>query len=343
MKNVDRHRELENCTFVKTMLMLIVVAYHSILCWSGNWFLAISVRRSEILAGIANWLNSFHIYGFALVSGYLFYYLRYEKGKYGRYLPFLAQKAKRLLVPYVFVAAVWVIPFSALFFPGQLTSNIYIYILGISPAQLWFLLMLFGVFLLFYPLADFVKERQLLGAAVVLGFYGIGLLAPIPNVFQILRACMYMPVFWLGFKLRQWGSSWARQIPVWVWLLAHILLFAVSRYISSYETIIFKLFQWGMEFLLHMVGALMAFVVLQQIADKVNWQNSKVFAVISKMSMPVYLFHQQVIYVFLYCLNGLLNPYIHGVVNFVGAMAVSLALSALLSKFSVTRFLIGEK
>ena len=121
-----RDLELKNCTFVKTMLMLIVVFYHSILFWSGNWFSAIPAQRLEILAGIASWLNSFHIYGFALVSGYLFYYLRYEKGKYGRYIPFLKQKAKRLLVPYVFAAAVWVIPISAAFFP-ELKSDIYIY------------------------------------------------------------------------------------------------------------------------------------------------------------------------------------------------------------------------
>lgn len=138
MKNIDQKRELDNCTFVKTVLMLIVVAYHSILAWSGSWFTAISVERSEILAGIASWLNSFHIYGFTLVSGYLFYYLRYEKGKYGQFIPFLKQKAKRLLVPYVFVVAVWVIPFSALFFPGQMTSNIYIYIRHITGAAMVF-------------------------------------------------------------------------------------------------------------------------------------------------------------------------------------------------------------
>lgn len=203
--------------------------------------------------------------------------------------------------------------------------------------------MLLGVFLLFWPLSDFVKKHQLLGAAVMIGFYGIGLLAPIPNVFQIFRACMYMPIFWLGFKLRQWGSGWLRRIPAWLWLLAHILLFALTQYISNVDGMIFKLLRLGFEFLLHIVGALMAFAVLQQIADKVNWQNSKVFGFVGKLSMPVYLFHQQVIYVFLYCINGLLNPYVHGVVNFVGAMVVSLALSALLVKFSVTRFLIGEK
>lgn len=205
--------------------------------------------------------------------------------------------------------------------------------------------MLFWVFLLFWPLSDFLKERQLFGVAIMVGFYGLGLVGPmlLPNVFQIFRACMYMPLFWLGFKLRQWGSGWARRIPALIWLLVHILLFVVTQYLSKVDGMIFTLLRLGFEFVLHTVGALMGFVVLQRIADKVNWQNSKMFSFVSKLSMPVYLFHQQVIYVFLYYLNGLLNPYIHSAINFVGAMAVSLALSVLLSKFAVTRFLIGEK
>jgi hypothetical protein len=84
-------------------------------------------------------------------------------------------------------------------------------------------------------------------------------------------------------------------------------------------------------------------LILQKIADRVRWQENRVFTFLSKSSMPVYLLHQQVIYVCLYFLNGKLNPYLHSAVNFAGAMLVSLLLSALLLKFKWTRALIGEK
>ncbi len=29
---------------------------------------------------IAKWFNTFHIYGFTLISGYIFYYIKYEGG-----------------------------------------------------------------------------------------------------------------------------------------------------------------------------------------------------------------------------------------------------------------------
>ena len=39
MRFIDRQKELENCFFVKTVLMVTVVLYHSILYWGaiGLW------------------------------------------------------------------------------------------------------------------------------------------------------------------------------------------------------------------------------------------------------------------------------------------------------------------
>lgn len=59
--------------------------------------------------------------------------------------------------------------------------------------------------------------------------------------------------------------------------------------------------------------------------------------------MPIYLFHQQVIYVCIFLLNGLINPYIHAALNFIVAMIVSLLISIMTMKFKWTKFLIGEK
>lgn len=42
-------------------------------------------------------------------------------------------------------------------------------------------------------------------------------------------------------------------------------------------------------------------------------------------------------------LNGVVNPYLHAVINFVGAMLISSAISWILMRFRATRMLIGEK
>ena len=325
--------------------MLLVVIYHCIVFWTGSWFTKNPVYESKLLSLFASWMNSFHIYGFSLVSGYLFYFLKHEKNKYASLLPFAANKAKRLLLPYVFVSVVWVIPFAVYYFQYDTIEIINKYALGISPNQLWFLLMLFCVFMIFHPLSSFFEKHNIGGVIVVIVIYGIGLVGQmvLPNVFQVFQACTYIPLFWLGFKIRQYGSEGLRRIPILVWLVADVLLFAMTQYLSVFDGIIIKLLNHGLKFVLHIMGALMAFVVLQKIADKVRWKESKVFGFLSKNSMPVYLFHQQVIYIFVTMLNGLINPYLHAGINFVGAMVISLLISAILMKFKWTRMLIGEK
>ena len=127
-----------------------------------------------------------------------------------------------------------------------------------------------------------------------------------------------------------------------VWLVAQVALFALSRYVEQLSEPLFTLLQPALAFALHLLGALMAFFVLQRIAEKCHWQQSCVFTFLSRNSMTVYLLHQQVVFVSIYFLNGLLNPYFHAAVNLVAALAVSLVLSAALRKYRVTRFLVGE-
>lgn len=66
--------ELENSKFVKMILMLLVILGHACAFWSGYWFTENPVIKSNGMNTLYAWLNSFHIYAFALVSGYIFTY-----------------------------------------------------------------------------------------------------------------------------------------------------------------------------------------------------------------------------------------------------------------------------
>lgn len=340
-----KKRELENCNFVRTVLMLIIVLYHSILFFGGNWFTKDAVFTSKTLSFAASWLNSFHIYGFTLVSGYVFYFLKYEAGKYQKYIPFLKNKAKRLLIPYCFVVLVWVLPIQFSFLKYDIITIIKNFILAISPNQLWFLWMLFGVFAFFWPISNIVKTKRVLGFFVIFALFGIGTVARfiLPDVFQILNALTYLPFFYFGFKIRQNSFKFIYKIPVLVWVLAHIMLFIAMKYLYSFDTALFKILNIGVAFAVRSVGAVASFVILQKFANFANWQQNKLFSVLQKNSMTIYLFHQQIIYFVIICFNGVLNPFVHSIVNFVTAIILSLLIAKLLSKFKITRFLIGEK
>lgn len=95
--------------------------------------------------------------------------------------------------------------------------------------------------------------------------------------------------------------------------------------------------------MLHIVGSIMMWTVLQILASYIHWQDSKVFKALSSRSMTMYLFHQQIIYFTIAALNGVVNPWINAGVNFIAAIAVAFVISAFLMRWKITRILIGEK
>ena len=342
-KFVDVKNELENTTFAKTVLMLLVVFYHCIVFWRGDWFMGDPVISSKFLAVLSDWLNSFNIYAFALISGYLFYFNKYEQGKYRKFLPFTVTKAKRLLIPYAFVAAVWVIPIQYFFFRYDFETIVKNFVFAMNPNQLWFLWMLFGVSIVFWLLSDFLVKHEILGTVTMLGIFGIGLVCGmrLPNVFMIWRVCTYLPLFWCGVKIRQHGSGFLRKIPSLLYLPVQAALFFLTRWLTENDPSPFNILYHGFTFALHICGAVSVFVILQDIADKINWKKNKIFVFLAKLSMPIYLIHQQIIYFFIVCLNGVIHPFLHVGVNFICVLSISVIVSALLMKWKITRFLIG--
>lgn len=337
--------DLNNCKFVKSILMLLVILGHSVSFWTGGWFSGggSPAYESDFLSVLAEWLGSFHIYAFALTSGYIYYYAKIERGGYEQFGSFIINKTKRLIVPYIFVAAVWVMPLSNVFNHYSIHEILKSYVLGLSPAQLWFLLMIFDVFVIAWVLTN-IMTRNWIGILISVVLYGVGIIGgiAIPNVIRVLTACQYFIFFFVGFKLRQNSFDKLKRIPWYLYIMLYSLLFCLMKYFSNIGYI-----KYLMEFLTHMTGAIMAFVVLQKLASSKNQSvksiNDYITKHISKYSMSMYLFHQQIIYFTIYWLNGKVNPYIHAGINFVVALVGSFLISSILMTWKVTRFLIGEK
>lgn len=338
---------LKNTGFVKTILMLLVMLDHACAFWTGNWFQGEPANPSEFLGAVSDWLGSFLVFSFALVSGYLFAY-KVRKGDYASYIPFLQNKAKRLLIPYLCTMLVWVVPVSQYFFHWDIGYLFRKYILCIDPSQLWFLWMLFGVFALVWPLRQVFLNKPKIGWVMAMGFFCLGVAGKkvLPNIFCIWTACEYVPFFFLGMRIRcreEDGQSAPVKPETWyIWVIPDVLLFAAVRYLDRKSGMLWTAASVGMTFLLHAVGAIMAFTVLHAIAKRIPWQKSKSFRALLSYSMPMYLFHQQIIYFTLLWLNGKLSPWLHAGVNFLMAAVVSLIISALLMRWKVTRTLIGE-
>lgn len=336
--------ELDNCTFAKTVLMLAVVIGHCFDFWTGSWFTANPAMEAPALGVIADYCNSFHIFAFAMISGYIYSFIKWEKGGYNDFGKFLSNKAKRLIIPYFFAAIVWIIPITNLYYNWSLRDNIVRFVLCTNPAQLWFLWMLFDVFIMAWLLSDVLKNDI---AAIAVSFisFGIGFVGnrTFPNIFCIWTGFLYFPFFILGMKLREHKRGLIRIIPWWGYTIIHIILFAVCEYLNTMDGTILMLATKGIELVMHVAGALSAFFILQKMADGFDWKNSKFIQFFMQRSMPIYLFHQQVIYIIIYWLNGRVNPYINSMANILASFAVSIIISSILIRFKATRFLVGEK
>ena len=335
---------LKNCNFIKTILMLMVLVYHCAVFWTGRWFTCNPCIESSVLGHLATWLDSIHVYGFALVSGYIFYHLRYETNRYDAFLPFIIKKAKRLIIPYFFVLFVWVVPLQVALKGGySLQDCVKDFILGFSPNQLWFLLMLFWEFVIFYCLGNVLNKLGFTSYIIIVALYFIGLFGSniIPNYFQIWRALTMAPIFGLGFMLRK-QKYVIPSIPGVMWLVLQIGSYIFlswlegSMALPGYIGRIVLLLKQGL-------GAFFIFNFLQVLANYVNWENSLIFLQFKRKSMPIYLVHQQLIYIPIILLNGIVHPLVHFTVNCVFSLLTSFVLSSVLLRWASTRMLIGEK
>lgn len=255
-------RQLKNIDFIKVILMLLVVVGHATYLWTPDgWFNQPPKQDSQGLSWIAEWLGSFHIYAFALVSGYLFAYVKYEKNGYSKFIPFLKNKFKRLLLPYIIGCLAWVIPWYIYFYEESSMSNILRkFVLGQSPQQLWFLPMLFNVFLIAFVFSN-IKSGKI-GLGIAFALYGLGIVGSrfCGNYFQIWTACQYYLLFYIGVLIRKKRQKLFLKIPSLVLLTFEIVLFALYEFIRVKSGVAFKMTTSLLLVCLHVYGAMCAFV-----------------------------------------------------------------------------------
>ena len=340
--------ELSNCSFAKTVMMLIIILYHSILDInsslngaSGNDYAVVSCFNS--------WLATFHNYTFVLISGYIFYFIKYENDRYKQFIPFVKKKFNRLIIPYFFILIVWAIPFYFILFSSSFNLKGFIvsYILGTTPSQLWFLLMLFWTFVFFFKLSDFVKNNTKVGIIIVILLHCVGVVAThfVPNVFRIFDGLGFLIFFYIGFLIRQYNLLHKINTPIIGGLVvADVIMFVIYKKLDGSDSMMIKLFNiLGVQLALNIIGCILAFVVLQRLAALVNFENNKVYKYCEKRSMGIYLLHQQIVHICWVVLSGKLNAYIIIPITFITSLILSAVIFDLLCKFKTTRFLVGEK
>ncbi len=329
---------------VKFFLMILVVLYHSMLCSAGwDWAPQDAYKTSVVLNYIAKYLNYVHIYAFTFVSGYVFSFLYFETNRYVDFKTVIHKKVRRLIIPYISTVALWVIPFYCVFWKPDIKQIVEKYVLGISPSQLWFLLMLFWQFVFFQYFASKIfsntKTTGVGGVLFILCWYAGAFLEKmgVPNIYQLLTAMKYFLYFYLGMLFRK--RDFLERIR------ANVVLGGAIVSISTFVLIQYLYAKGGN---LKTIGTLLCPVVsvtgvyaivigLLLLDRKRPIEKLKI-----DPGMTIYLFHQQLIYVSICLFNKPWMPPIGlTMVNFGVGLLGSIGIHLILQKSKATRFLFG--
>lgn len=191
MNKKDKYLEID---YLRTIATISVVAWHCFFCPMFGWGIV------EEQSGMKPFrlINSFFIPNadmplFTFLSGYLFFMLREEKGKYKEFKPFLFNKIKRLLLPFLF--------FSLLIVSTSYNHR-YSDICWGEGSHLWYCPMLFWCFLIAWVVLKlnnwFVMGLCVGGSVLLVLIFPSVWFLPFRLPLGIDNACYYFSYFLLG-------------------------------------------------------------------------------------------------------------------------------------------------
>lgn len=195
----------EQIVFLRAVAILIVMTGHSIILYDPSWSLYTTHTEAPLFTILKKIINVVQMPLFFSVSGYLFYYSINKRGL----LQLCLQKSKRLLIPYLCIALLWMNPLKmALNVPGYNVHEIATLLKGefflTNNGHLWFLPCLFFIFIGTYFLnkiidKDWILTIILLAASI---FHN-----KLPGIFEINQTAMYSIFFYCGFLANKYKSG----------------------------------------------------------------------------------------------------------------------------------------
>lgn len=314
-------------SYIRVLAMLMIVMLHSLNYYGGWGFTECPVLLYQKVSMI---LNNIALPVFFFVSGYLFY-ANLDKYKSIGGGNFLKKKAKRLIIPYLFWAAIQMIIIPERYNLSQVPFGV---------SHLWFLMALFEIFFISILLKDIwekmsLKQGALLIIILLFAFYPVSVITR--NFLRLTSVVGYMPFFICGIMLNQKNNFITKISTFKILLIAIVSLLGIifshlliensmKHLIAKLSALIFV--SYGVGFLLRLKLPLIPAVKF-----------------LDKNSMGIYILHHILIMFYLQFEN--VRIFLNGHVEigplliFSLAFSISLVISCLLHSNKFTRVLIG--
>lgn len=336
---MERLKELD---ILKTLGILLVVLGHVTMVYTSRDIINMGVFLPSMEV-ITDYIYMFHMPAFVASSGAIYYFGKREKGKYNDYFSFVKNKVARLFIPYFFFLFLMLLPIRVYLGIEENLWSFFMkfFVLLIGPHHLWYIVMIFNVYIIFDFFEDKIYNKKFLVMIVVfLLFNYVG--GYIPNVFQLGNTFKYILYFYLGYSFQRYKNRIKHPqrsllFVFFLFVLTLIFFFFIHSDLSKHNSVFL--------YLLQIVGAITGVIMLYYLSElfsNLRVSNLSFIRKIGKDSFGIYLFHQGIIYVFVFWLqNFSIAPYLFVGLLFIATLFFSSAFTNLFRRIGWSIF-IGE-
>lgn len=326
-----------NISVLRSIVISLVVIGHAACSFAGYWGIPIA-STSTFFNYMSIYLMEFLMPVFISISGFLFY-LSVSKNGF-RYAAFIKNKIKRLMVPFVVFWFLWLMPLRSISHSGRgywSTLKQFIALPAFGPY--WFLLVLFGYFLILGFFRKFIEKHRIITFLVctficILNPYvGSRLNNNIHN-FNLLAV-----FFYIGYIICRNEKKFAEFTCKWGILI--LALFAQVTLIAVKNNISLPLLVTGvLEYLIGVFSILLFWGISYRF---ISLSGTKTVKFIDKNCMALYLFHEPIMQVMVKKFGNLIkSANLLFLVTLIAGISTALIMTFLLRKFNL-QWVIGEK
>ena len=186
-------KNLDEVSFMRPILIVLVVLYHAMAIHTGNWDLPEGTPQIGAYAAVGRIAYMFMLEAFVFMSGYVWAFQREQRGAE----PFgvlVKKKSYRLLVPCYLFGILYALLFER---ATPLMENVVRVFTGIG--HLWFLVMLFVCFVALWALLKWIPKTRWWG--IFLLFAMLALFSSYPQSFRLSNIMYYPLYFFFGYVM----------------------------------------------------------------------------------------------------------------------------------------------
>ena len=299
---MPQKKYLNNVIFIRPLLIVLLVFYHSFAVYSGGWAPIEGFPEIRIYWFLDKLSYAFMLETFVFVSGYVFGYQVRTRGDdlLGIKSLFLS-KFKRLIIPCILFSFLYILLYLDINQP--VCNTLYDVFNGVG--HMWFLPMLFWCFI-------FVGIIEKIGISPgwVLAFSLLLAIIPFPEIpLRIHSSFYYSPFFYSGFYIQSRNVStdglYKNSIAVASSLLFFVL-FIILTYVSMHASSLFgsdnsyitKTVSNICRITYSTIGLIMELAIVGVLLSKKNVDPPSWLIEIGSLCFGVYLFQQFIIVAF---------------------------------------------